>query len=322
MKSTKRQRNWFRVAAGAMAMALTIGSANPAMAAGIDPETFAGPDNLGYEGKFYSEFSSLEEVFAAAEELNGQIVAEGTVLMKNDGTLPLNPKINTISVLGVRSGDLREGVDGTVIQPNAVASMATGLRNAGFKVNPVLEKWYSRLGSKVEMQEVGIGEFAPLFSEAVNRSFENYNDVAIVVIQRCEMKENVGGSVALTGHSTNAGDPSDPVDGALAGNRANDSLRQIQDEVKEGAAETDPYGWKHAHSAQSPAEEGETPTVGENVEVKHALQLTDSARCWWCSTLLTPLKCTIWRRIPTSTRCYGSGVPAFMNRASPPWRKS
>ncbi len=276
MKTTGKRRNLIRVLVSVLVLTLVLGSAAPGMAQGYDLSLFAGPDNLQYGGRFFSEFSSLEDVFDAAKELNGEIVAEGTVLMKNDGTLPLNPKINTISVLGVRSGDLREGVDGTVVEPNAVSSMATGLRNAGFKVNPTLEKWYAHLDNKVEMQEVGIDGFAPLFSEAVNRSFENYNDVAVVVIQRCEMKENVGASVALTGHSTNSGDPADPVDGALAGNRANDSLRQIQDAVKEGAAETDPYGWKHAHSAQSPAEEGETPTVGNNVEVKHALQLTDS----------------------------------------------
>ena len=214
MKTTGKRRNLIRVLVSVLVLTLVLGSAAPGMAQGYDLSLFAGPDNLQYGGRFFSEFSSLEDVFDAAKELNGEIVAEGTVLMKNDGTLPLNPKINTISVLGVRSGDLREGVDGTVVEPNAVSSMATGLRNAGFKVNPTLEKWYAHLDNKVEMQEVGIDGFAPLFSEAVNRSFENYNDVAVVVIQRCEMKENVGASVALTGHSTNSGDPADPVDGA------------------------------------------------------------------------------------------------------------
>ncbi|MBP5255259.1 MAG: glycoside hydrolase family 3 C-terminal domain-containing protein [Lachnospiraceae bacterium] len=276
MRTSGKRTNLLRVIATVLTLVLILGTVVPAMAAGYDLDKFAGPDNLEYEGQFYSEFGSLEEVFAAAKELNGEIVAEGAVLMKNDGTLPLNPRYDRISVLGVRSGDLREGVDGTVVAPNEVASMATGLRNAGFKVNPTLEKWYARLGTKLEMNEVGIEGFEPLFSKAVMRSLENYDDVAVVVIQRCDMKENVGGSVALTGHTTNSGDPTDPVNGSLAGNRANDSIRQIQDAVKEGTEETDPYGWKHAHSAQSPAEEGETPTVGDNVEVKHSLQLTDS----------------------------------------------
>lgn len=282
MKTRKRGFLRTMVSALAIFMALTL-AAPAALAKGYELENFAGPDNLIYGGKFYSEFSSLDEVFEAAKKLNGEVVAEGTVLLKNNGTLPLDPRTDKISVLGIRSGDLREGVDGTLVEPNAVSPMAEGLRNAGFTVNPVLEKWYQRVPNRVEMQEVGIAGFEPLFSEAVNRSFENYNDVAVVVIQRCEMKENVGGSVALTGHTTNTGDVNDPVDGVLAGNRANDSIRQIQDPVAEGAAETDAYGWKHAHSAQSPAEEGEVATVDvngdgvmDNVEVKHALQLTDS----------------------------------------------
>lgn len=283
-RTTERLRKTIaRVAAGVFAAHLAIISAVPvAMAQGYGSDTFAGPNNLNYDGKFYSDYTSLGEVFQAAKSLNGEIVAEGAVLMKNDGTLPLNPKSNKISVLGVRSGDLREGVDGTLVEPNAVASMATGLRNAGYTVNPVLEKWYTRLESKTEMNEVGVGGYAPRFSGAVNRSFENYNDAAIVVIQRCDMKENVDASVALTGHTTNTGAADDPVGGSLAGNRPNDSIRQIQDAVH-STTETDPYGWSHAHSAQSPAEKGETATVDvngdgtmDNVEVKHALQLTDS----------------------------------------------
>lgn len=210
MKTRKRGFLRTMVSALAIFMALTL-AAPAALAKGYELDNFAGPDNLIYGGKFYSEFSSLDEVFEAAKKLNGEVVAEGTVLLKNNGTLPLDPRTDKISVLGVRSGDLREGVDGTLVEPNAVSPMAEGLRNAGFTVNPVLEKWYQRVPNRVEMQEVGIAGFEPLFSEAVNRSFENYNDVAVVVIQRCEMKENVGGSVALTGHTTNTGDVNDPV---------------------------------------------------------------------------------------------------------------
>ena len=184
MKTRKRGFLRTMVSALAIFMALTL-AAPAALAKGYELDNFAGPDNLIYGGKFYSEFSSLDEVFEAAKKLNGEVVAEGTVLLKNNGTLPLDPRTDKISVLGIRSGDLREGVDGTLVEPNAVSPMAEGLRNAGFTVNPVLEKWYQRVPNRVEMQEVGIAGFEPLFSEAVNRSFENYNDVAVVVIQRC-----------------------------------------------------------------------------------------------------------------------------------------
>ncbi len=281
MKRLKTRKKMKCLAAMAIAGVLlsSTGATLYASAMGIDLNKFVGPDNLSYGGKFYSDYNSLEEVFEAAEELNGEVVAEGTVLMKNDGTLPLDPRYNAISVLGVRSGDIREGVDGTIEEPNAPASMATGLRNAGFKVNPTLEKWYASLPEtqRLEMEEVGIANRGPQFSEAVKRSFRNYKDAAIVVIQRCDFKENVDGSVALTGHTTNSGENvEDMVNGPFAGNRANDSLRELQDEVKEGAELTDPYGWEHAHSAQSPAEEGEEANENGNVEVKHELQLTSS----------------------------------------------
>lgn len=279
--TNKKRKAIGKVASGALTIALLSSvamSGITANAAGYDLSKGSGPDNLSYKGKFYSDYDSIEEVFNAAKELNGEIVAEGAVLMKNDGTLPLDPKHNAVSVLGVRSGDLREGVDGILEGQgeNAPIPMAEGLRNAGYKVNPVLESWYSRLSERLEMEEVGINDHGPQFSDAVMRSIKNYNDAAVVVIQRCDFKENVDGSVALTGHTTNTGDVSDNVNGPLAGNRANDSLRELQDEVKTGTAETDPYGWEHAHSAQSPAETGETPMANGNVEVKHELQLTSS----------------------------------------------
>ena len=129
-----------------------------ASAAPYDLNGMKGPDNLSHNGQFYSDYDSLEEVFQAAKELNGEVVAEGAVLVKNDGTLPLNPKQDKISVFGVRSGDLQEGVNGAVMGENAVASTATGLRNAGFTVNPVLEKFYANLSAdeRAESQEVGI----------------------------------------------------------------------------------------------------------------------------------------------------------------------
>ena len=48
-------------------------------------------ENMQYGGKFYTEFDNKFDAFNAAHEHNGKIVAEGTVMFKNDGTLPLDP---------------------------------------------------------------------------------------------------------------------------------------------------------------------------------------------------------------------------------------
>ena len=40
-------------------------------------------------GKYYNDYNSVDECLVAAAELNKEIAEEGTVLLKNDGTLPL-----------------------------------------------------------------------------------------------------------------------------------------------------------------------------------------------------------------------------------------
>ena len=248
-----------------------------AVAAKQSNVAFAIDENMQYGGKFYTEFNSAIEAFNAAEEHAGKIVAEGTVMFKNDGSLPLDVRTEAVTVLGVRSADIAEGVDGTLVQPNTVDPMAAGLRNAGFKVNPVMEDFYANLATREEKKEV----FE--FNEAVNRSIKNYDDAAIIVLQRVVGKENISPEVALTGKKS----ADNKVDGVetLAGHRDQDgALRELQDPAV-GNDETAPYGWKHAHSAWSPAETGDDldhaivhePNEGEKyVEVKHGLQLSSS----------------------------------------------
>lgn len=276
MVTKKSNKRSFR---GQKFLAVSILSVAGAMALGsmLKPSgLFAANENMQYGGKFYTEFKTAEEAFNAAHEHNGKIVAEGTVLFKNDGTLPLDPSENAVTVLGVRSADIAEGVDGTLVEPNTVDPMASGLRAAGYKVNPVMEKFYAGLSSREEKKEIYQEKD---FGDAVNRSIKSYNDAAVIVLQRVVGKENISPEVALTGKKS-----SDAVagkDGELAGHRDQDgAIREIQDVKKEGATEDEPYGWVHKNPALSPAEEGETKTHTINevdlVEVKHGLQLSSS----------------------------------------------
>ena len=79
-----------------------------------------------------TDFDSREEMWDAAEALNEEIVGEGTVLLKNDGTLPVKPGAK-VSVLGVAQDNLVES-SGTITD---------SLRNAGYDVNPTLENFYA-----------------------------------------------------------------------------------------------------------------------------------------------------------------------------------
>jgi hypothetical protein len=123
--------------AGILSLALLI----PAMASAATLEH----SYLSAEGKYYSDYDSIEEVFEAAKQLNGEIVAEGALLLKNDGTLPLNPKQDRISIFGIMSNNLQEGVNGAVIAPNAVETTGNAFRNAGFQVNDTLEAFYAAI---------------------------------------------------------------------------------------------------------------------------------------------------------------------------------
>ena len=268
-RSSKRKVIGFTLLAATAAAALIASSLHASV-----QSAFAYNENMSYGGKFFSEFSSPEEAWQAAHEHNGKIAAEGTVVFKNDGTLPLDPNEDGITVLGVRSGNIAEAVDGSIIAPNSVDPMAAGLRNAGFQVNPVMQNFYAGLSSRVE------GVETLDFTEEAMRSIKSYKDAAVIVIQRVLPKEDVAPSAALTGH--NANDNVANKDGELAGHEANDSVkgRQLQDKKKAGATEDEAYGWEHEHSAWSPVEGEEEPyhVVNEQgyVEVKHELQLTSS----------------------------------------------
>lgn len=253
--------------AGILSLALLI----PAMASAATLEH----SYLSAEGKYYSDYDSIEEVFEAAKQLNGEIVAEGALLLKNDGTLPLNPKQDRISIFGIMSNNLQEGVNGAVIAPNAVETTGNAFRNAGFQVNDTLEAFYAAIpnSQKDEGQEPDVA----LFAGKVERSFKSFDDAAVIIIQRVDCHEDKDFSVALTGNTKNdAGDYENLETGNYAGNKENDGPRELQDKVDPEAEDGDPYSWAHEHSALAPAHEGEEADENGNVEVKHGLQLTQS----------------------------------------------
>jgi len=274
-KRSYRGQKFLAVSVLAVAGAMVLGAAMRSN------EVFAYNENLGYGGKFFTEFSTPEEAFEAAHAHNGKIVAEGTVMFKNDGSLPLDAYNDNVTVLGVRSADLVEGVDGTIVAPNSVDPMTAGLRNAGFNVNPVVESWYASLSNRTEKVEQGFDGKVEL-SEAAKRSINSYNDAAVIVLQRAVGKEDVSAQVALTGKTS--ADNTKEKDGVFAGHRDTDGPRDLQDKAREGLTEDDAYGWEHKHSAWSPVEEGddlENAVVHEvdgkqYVEVKHGLQLSSS----------------------------------------------
>lgn len=165
--------------AAALFVALLLGGA------GV-PAQAAMPAN---DGKFYSDFLSYEESLAAGRDANAEIASEGITLLKNENdVLPLKD-VKYVSVFG------KNGVDPYYHGFGAGAAQSTldpvtlydGLEMAGYKTNSVLKAFYendARSGSDRTIGEL-IGE-APVekYDAAVKRSFELYDDAAIVCISR------------------------------------------------------------------------------------------------------------------------------------------
>ncbi|MBP5153546.1 MAG: glycoside hydrolase family 3 C-terminal domain-containing protein, partial [Lachnospiraceae bacterium] len=127
---------------------------------------------LDKKGIYYTDFATRDDALAAADALNTKILAEGSVLLKNDGTLPVNGN-EKISVFGG-------------MQRNPVGASGTGLlqslREGGFTVNPILETFYSSNGS--------IGTERINFTPQQEQSLEMYNDLAIIFLARTGSEGN------------------------------------------------------------------------------------------------------------------------------------
>ena len=130
--------------------------------------------------KYYNDFDSLEEAKAAAEDLTKELVSEGAILMKNDGSLPLQGD-EWISVFGVRADSLigasDSGGGGFSSGGGGGTTVAQALASVGFHVNPTLEAFYS-------LDASGIGSEVTDFDGKVLESMGMYNDAAVIVFSR------------------------------------------------------------------------------------------------------------------------------------------
>ena len=118
-------------------------------------------------GKYYADYSSVEQAQAEAKKLGEELGEEGFVLLKNNGSLPLTGN-EWVSVLGVSSDSVEGG--GTTV--------ADSLEAAGFRVNPELVEYYKGVGTSYGTENVGA------FTGAALSSMKIYNDVAVVIFSR------------------------------------------------------------------------------------------------------------------------------------------
>ncbi len=158
--------------------------------------------DTGYPELYRKTTSSKNEALENGNELNEKLCEEGFVLLKNaevakGKALPLERGAK-ISVFGKNSINLVYNGSGSGGSDNKQAvKLHKSLTDAGFKVNPELEKFYqsaSRSGPprssnpKIESSEVsslGTGE-TPYnsYDSKVRGSYSSYSDAAIIVLSR------------------------------------------------------------------------------------------------------------------------------------------
>ena len=155
------------------------------------------PDDYQY---FNSDYSTKEEVLAAANALNEDIVEEAITLLKNEGNaLPL-AKQSKVTVFGKNSVNIVKGGSGSNAGSSAASTTVDfcgSLEAAGgFVCNPVIESFYkddSKSGNgrpaTPNMGDIltgyAIGETpVSMYTDEVKNSYKDYSDAAIVVISR------------------------------------------------------------------------------------------------------------------------------------------
>ena len=173
----------------------------------VSDENAAAQDSNYYK----SDFSSLAELRETGHEVAAQVLEEGSVLLKNNGALPLE-KGSKISLVGVTSYDPVYGGTGSgTISVSDAVSFVASLENAGLALNPTLKELYTSDDWK-QYKRGTEGSFGTTYlmireapwnvvDEAAGSTLAEYGDAAIFIIGR------VGGE----GYDLNRGN-SDGID--------------------------------------------------------------------------------------------------------------
>lgn len=149
---------------------------------------------------FETGFDSVEELEAHDKEVAEQLTGEGTVLLKNNGALPLaaGSKVSTLSHSSV--GIATCGTGSADIDTSKAPTLKEALENDGLEVNPTLWDFYltgegskfprnpskdtDATGIKVR-SDYHVNEVPQsVYTDDVKSSFASYGDAAIITITR------------------------------------------------------------------------------------------------------------------------------------------
>ena len=146
-------------------------------------------------GKFYPDYSSMNEALAASRELNMQIGAEGIVLMKNaDNVLPLK-KGSNVTMFGHRSYNPMTGGGGSGAGKVGVygvpfTDLVAGVENSSLSVNKGVENVYRKAikeagNTTQEGFTLSTANERPVsILKDIEYSYGRYADAAIITLGR------------------------------------------------------------------------------------------------------------------------------------------
>ena len=110
---------------------------------------------------------------------------EGSVLLKNDGALPLAATERNVTLFGNNSAHViyRSGAGGPTPNDEYVVDMQKAFTDGGFKINKKLYKAYETSGVKVSLTSSGEVP-SSFYTSELKSTFDSFKDVAIVTFAR------------------------------------------------------------------------------------------------------------------------------------------
>lgn len=159
--------------------------------------------DLEAKGRFYADYSSIEENMAEGNRVHLKMTEEGQTLLKNDGVLPLAADERKVTFLGIGTVDVVRSAAGYTSPTSYVKGWADSFDEQGFVVNPKTIELYQNLYALMgtmnggEMVEVDMSYYGP----SVTSTFKTYNDVALVCLTRYGAENIDNKTNNVPGHS-------------------------------------------------------------------------------------------------------------------------
>lgn len=160
-------------------------------------------DTLDADTAYYkSDFSSAQELYSYEEKKVAEIAEEGTVLLENDGLLPLE-RGTTLSLFSHSSVDLVSGGSGSGSGSfELTKNLKDGLTHAGLKVNDTLWKFYESGAGSSYKRGTGVINYGADLDWSIN-------ECPLSVIRSAGVESSYGDSVAMFVLSRTGGEGGD-----------------------------------------------------------------------------------------------------------------